>query len=155
MSAADFARRSRSVVGIMESIGMARTSSVVNIACLALHQSIVPSRVADNVGGQDRRQFALLTGHGNFPRLCTDRRRPRAARQLNGKPVAAGSSLRGGLSGSGLADRFDFPLRVRQACRNALISGVAPMVNALDQPGIGGQGRVVGITQGWKPLDLM
>jgi len=29
------------------------------------------------------------------------------------------------------------------------------MVNALDQPGIGGQGRVVGITQGWKPLDLM
>ena len=24
-----------------------------------------------------------------------------------------------------------------------------------DQSGIGGQGRVVGITQGWKPLDLM
>jgi hypothetical protein len=23
----------------------------------------------DNVGGQDRRQFALLTGHGNIPRL--------------------------------------------------------------------------------------
>jgi hypothetical protein len=34
-------------------------------------------------------------------------------------------------------------------------NGVAPIVNALDQPGIGGQGRVVGITQGWKPLDLM
>src|SRR5580700_458605 len=68
MSAADFARRSRSVVGITESIGMARTSSAVNIACLALHQSIVPSRVADNVGGQDRRQFALLTGQWNFPR---------------------------------------------------------------------------------------
>jgi hypothetical protein len=28
------------------------------------------------------------TGHGNFPRLCTDRRRPWASRQLNGKPVA-------------------------------------------------------------------
>jgi hypothetical protein len=26
--------------------------------------------VADNLGGKDRRQFALLTGHGNFPRLC-------------------------------------------------------------------------------------
>ena len=24
--------------------------------------------VADNVGGQDPRQFALLTGHGDFPR---------------------------------------------------------------------------------------
>jgi hypothetical protein len=24
-------------------------------------------QVADNVGGQDRRQFALLTGHGNLP----------------------------------------------------------------------------------------
>jgi hypothetical protein len=32
---------------------------------------------------------------------------------------------------------------------------VALIVNALDQPGIGGQGRVFGITQGWKPLDLM
>jgi hypothetical protein len=26
-------------------------------------------RVADNVGGQDRRQFALLTGQWNFPAL--------------------------------------------------------------------------------------
>ena len=25
--------------------------------------------IADNVGGDDRRQFALLTSHGNFPRL--------------------------------------------------------------------------------------
>src|SRR5260370_40660796 len=103
-----------------ESIGMARASSVVNIACLALHQSIVPSRVADNVGGQDRRQFALLTGHGNFPRLCTDRRRPRAARQLNGKPVAAGSSLRGGLSRSGLAGRIVFTPWVGVAWRRSL-----------------------------------
>jgi hypothetical protein len=27
--------------------------------------------VADNVGIEDRRQFALLTGHGNFPALLT------------------------------------------------------------------------------------
>jgi hypothetical protein len=32
---------------------------------------------------------------------------------------------------------------------------VALIVNALDQPGIGGQGRVGGITQGWKLLDSM
>jgi hypothetical protein len=32
-------------------------------ALVASHQA----GVADNVGGQDRRQFALLTGHGNFP----------------------------------------------------------------------------------------
>jgi hypothetical protein len=30
---------------------------------MALHQA----GVADNVGGQDRRQFALLTGHGTLP----------------------------------------------------------------------------------------
>src|SRR2546428_10255762 len=36
MSAADFARRSSSASGIAENIGMARTSSVVNIVRLAL-----------------------------------------------------------------------------------------------------------------------
>ena len=30
---------------------------------MALHQA----GVADNVGSEDRRQFALLTGHENFP----------------------------------------------------------------------------------------
>src|SRR5260370_21331206 len=134
MSAADSERRSRSVVGITESIGMARPSSVVSIACLALNQSIVRSRVADNVGGQDRRQFALLAGHGNFPRLCTDRRRPRAARQLNGKPVAAGSSLRGGLSRSGLGGRLRVPPWARPTCPNSLLYAVAPHAHALSPP---------------------
>ena len=32
-------------------------------ALVAPHQA----GVADNVRGEDRRQFALLTGHGNFP----------------------------------------------------------------------------------------
>jgi hypothetical protein len=30
---------------------------------------ISEARLADNVGGQDRRQFALLTGQWNFPAL--------------------------------------------------------------------------------------
>jgi hypothetical protein len=30
---------------------------------MALHQA----GLADNVGSEDRRQFALLTGHGNCP----------------------------------------------------------------------------------------
>ena len=34
-------------------------------ALVAPHQA----GLADNVGGEDRRQFALLTGHGNFPAL--------------------------------------------------------------------------------------
>src|SRR5262245_59055020 len=37
------------------------TQSRQRATLVAPHQA----RVADNVGGQDRRQFALLTGHGN------------------------------------------------------------------------------------------
>jgi hypothetical protein len=39
-------------------------------------------RVADNVCGHDRRQFVLLTGHGNYPRVSTGNgRQPRGAGQ--------------------------------------------------------------------------
>jgi hypothetical protein len=40
--------------------------------------------VADNVGGQSRRQFSLLTGHGNFPRLCFGSWQARARYAING-----------------------------------------------------------------------
>ena len=47
-------------------------------ALVAPHQA----GVADNVCGQDRRQFSLLTGQWNFPAfLPADRRRPGPARQ--------------------------------------------------------------------------
>jgi hypothetical protein len=48
-------------------------------ALVAPHQA----GVADNVCGQDRRQFALLTGHGNFPRPL---QRIVEGRQLVGNP---------------------------------------------------------------------
>jgi hypothetical protein len=40
--------------------------------------------VADNVCSDDRRQFSLLTGHGNFPRLCFGSWQARARYAING-----------------------------------------------------------------------
>jgi hypothetical protein len=45
----------------------------VIVGCHRQSPALVPAphkeRIADNVGGQDRRQFALLTGHGKFRRF--------------------------------------------------------------------------------------
>ena len=54
-----------------------------------------PEPIADNVGGQDRRQFALLTGHGNIPRLLhrTVSRSERLGNQAIGRGGGATTSF--------------------------------------------------------------
>ena len=70
--------------------------------CVALVASL-EAGIADNVGSEDRRQFALLTGHGTYPISIADRRSAHASR--HGEEQAP-LSLGGGRSNQQLLDEI-------------------------------------------------